>query len=105
MGVVGFSASDVEEAHAYLASRGVPLVSNTVELSLLNQEALNDGTVAACKKLGVKVLAAAPFAGGLCSGRYTATNPTGGKFMKNPRQTQKFRALELRKARISLIST
>jgi len=99
VGVVGFSASEVESAHAYLASRGVTLVSNTVEVSLLNQEALQDGTVATCKKLGVQVLAAAPLAHGLCSGRYTATNPTGGKFLKNPRQTQKFTAAELRKAR------
>jgi aryl-alcohol dehydrogenase-like predicted oxidoreductase len=83
-----------------LASLGVALASNTVELSLLEQSALADGTVATCQRLGVAVLAGAPLAHGLCSGRYTASNPTGGKFVKNPRQTQRFRADDLRQVRV-----
>jgi len=83
VGVVGFDAKRLERAHAALAKLGITLVSNQVPFSLLNQKALEDGTIDACKRLGVVVLAAAPLAGGLCGGRYTATNPTGGRVVKN----------------------
>ena len=45
MGVSNFNAKQVEEAHRELEKRGVPLVSNQVELSLCNQKALEDGTI------------------------------------------------------------
>lgn len=102
VGVVGFSAKQVQHAHAALAELGVPLVSNQVQLSLLDQKALQDGTVDACKRLGVTVLAGSPLKQGLASARYTATNPTGGKFVKKtatgPRgQVGPFSFLELRR--------
>jgi len=80
VGVSGYNAKQVEHAHAGLAKLGVTLVSNRVKFSLLEQTPLKDGTVDTCKRLGVTVLAAAPLNGGLASARYTATNPTGGKF-------------------------
>ena len=54
-----------------------------VEFSLLNQKTLEDRTIDTCKQLGVVVLGHTPLAGGLGSGKYTATNPTGGKFVNS----------------------
>ena len=45
MGVSNFNAKQVEVAFRELEKRGVPLVSNQVELSLCNQKALEDGTI------------------------------------------------------------
>jgi len=66
-------------AHAALAAEGVELASVGADLSLLDQSALADGTLAACRQLGVPLLASAPLARGLASGRFTAMNPTGGR--------------------------
>mmetsp|Transcript_31230 Transcript_31230/g.82720 ORF Transcript_31230/g.82720 Transcript_31230/m.82720 type:complete len:394 (-) Transcript_31230:286-1467(-) len=79
VGVSNFNAKQVEVAYRELEKRGVPLVSNQVELSLCNQKALEDGTIDKCKRLGVTVLAHTPLAGGLATAKYTAMNPTGGK--------------------------
>ena len=57
--------------------------ASQVEFSLLNQKALEDRTIDTCKQLGVVVLGHTPLAGGLGSGKYTATNPTGGKFVNS----------------------
>ena len=45
VGVSNFNAKQVEVAYRELEKRGVPLVSNQVELSLCNQKALEDGTI------------------------------------------------------------
>jgi len=48
-----------------LASRlPMPLVTNQVELSLLNMEVLADGTVDQCQRLGISPMAWSPLAGG-----------------------------------------
>ena len=80
VGVTGLGDAAVRKAHKDLAKLDVPLASNQVELSLVNRGPLLDGTVAACRELGVTVLARAPLGGGIACGKYTATNPTGGQF-------------------------
>ena len=48
-----------------LASRlPMPLVTNQVELSLLNMQVLGDGTVDQCQRLGISPMAWSPLAGG-----------------------------------------
>ncbi|NLF14251.1 MAG: oxidoreductase [Anaerolineaceae bacterium] len=48
-----------------LASRlPMPLVTNQVELSLLNMKALGDGTLDQCQRLGISPMAWSPLAGG-----------------------------------------
>jgi predicted oxidoreductase len=48
-----------------LASRlDFPLVTNQVELSVLNMEALHDGTVDQCQRLGISPMAWSPLGGG-----------------------------------------
>lgn len=81
VGVCGMGAEELERAFNELSDLGVPLLSNQVEASLLRRNALQDGTLATCKRLGVKCFARKPLAGGLASGVYTYGNPTGGKFM------------------------
>eukprot|EP00559_Dactyliosolen_fragilissimus_P001217 CAMPEP_0184865510 /NCGR_PEP_ID=MMETSP0580-20130426/18348_1 /TAXON_ID=1118495 /ORGANISM="Dactyliosolen fragilissimus" /LENGTH=521 /DNA_ID=CAMNT_0027364745 /DNA_START=254 /DNA_END=1819 /DNA_ORIENTATION=- len=62
-----------------LSKRGHSLTSNQFEFSLINRKAWKSGLIAACKELGVVPIAHTPLGGGLASGVYTATNPTGGK--------------------------
>ena len=78
-GVVNHSAKELEAFHKCLEREGLKVASNQVELSLTNQDALFDGTIGACRRLGVKVLASSPLGGGLATGVYTVKNPSGGK--------------------------
>ena len=60
-GVSNFAPSQFE----LLASRlDLPLVTNQVEISLLNMGALYDGTVDQCQRLGIAPMAWSPLAGG-----------------------------------------
>jgi aryl-alcohol dehydrogenase-like predicted oxidoreductase len=63
----------LERAHDYLAARGVPLVSNQINLSLLYRKA-SAPTLQKCAELDVPIIAYFPLANGLLSGRYDATN-------------------------------
>jgi len=49
------------------------------EFSLTNRKADKKGLIDACKELGVIPMVRNPLDGGLASGRYTATNPSGGE--------------------------
>uniref|UniRef100_A0A7S1XMV0 NADP-dependent oxidoreductase domain-containing protein n=3 Tax=Phaeomonas parva TaxID=124430 RepID=A0A7S1XMV0_9STRA len=79
VGVVNHNAKDLEKMHGLLKKEGIDLATNQIELSLTNQDALFDGTIGACKRLGVKVLASSPLGGGLATGVYTVGNPSGGR--------------------------
>ena len=48
------------------------------EFSLTKRKALKNGTIQACKDLGIIPIAYSPFDNGLASGQYTANDPTGG---------------------------
>lgn len=62
-----------------LEKRQSSLSTNSFAFSLTNRKALRQGTIEACKELGIVPLAHTPLGGGLASGRYTANNPTGGR--------------------------
>ena len=55
---------------AKLASYGVPLTSNQIQLSLLYPYALQNGLMRACDELGVQVLAYSPLALGLLTAKF-----------------------------------
>jgi predicted oxidoreductase len=60
-GVSNFSASQFD----LLASRlDFPLVTNQVELSVVNMEVLHDGTIDQCQRLGISPMAWSPLGGG-----------------------------------------
>ena len=77
-GVSNYGKDAVRACKARLASRGVPLVSNQIQLSLLYNYPLKNGLIDECKAQGVQVLAYSPLGLGLLTGKYTAESlPTG----------------------------
>jgi aryl-alcohol dehydrogenase-like predicted oxidoreductase len=80
VGVSNFGASEMREAHAALARRGVPLASNQVQYSLLHRAPEVDGVLEACRELGVSLLAYSPLEQGLLCGNYDGeTLPAGAR--------------------------
>lgn len=71
-GVSNYSASQMRTAHAALARRGVPLVSNQVNYSLLNRQPERNGLLEACRELDVTLIAYFPLASGMLTGKYRA---------------------------------
>jgi aryl-alcohol dehydrogenase-like predicted oxidoreductase len=78
VGVSNYNEKQMRRAHASLAKRGVPLASNQVEYSLLKRGPERGGLLAACKELGVTLVAYRPLCSGLLSGKYTPENPPPG---------------------------
>jgi aryl-alcohol dehydrogenase-like predicted oxidoreductase len=71
VGVSNYRASEMREAHAALASCGVPLATNQVHYSLLHRSPEVDDVLSACRELGVTLLAYSPLEQGLLTGKYT----------------------------------
>jgi aryl-alcohol dehydrogenase-like predicted oxidoreductase len=72
VGVSNYSAEQLRLAHRVLAQRGIPLASNQVEYSLLHRQPETNGVLAACRELGVTLIAYQPLAGGALTGKYKA---------------------------------
>ncbi len=73
-GVSNYDEKQMRAAHAALGKRGVKLVSNQVEYSLLARAPEREGLLAACRELGVTLVAYRPLARGLLGGE----NPPAG---------------------------
>ncbi len=67
-GVSNYDEKQMRAAHAALARRGVTLASNQVEYSLLARGPEREGLLAACRELGVTLVAYRPLARGLLGG-------------------------------------
>ncbi len=65
VGVSNCDASQVRRAGEVLAKRGIPLACDEVEYSLLNRRSERNGTIAACRELGVPVIAYRPLGSGI----------------------------------------
>jgi aryl-alcohol dehydrogenase-like predicted oxidoreductase len=72
VGVSNYSATQMRQAHAVLAARGIPLASNQVQYSLLHRRPETDGVLDTCRELGVTLIAHQPLAGGALTGKYHA---------------------------------
>lgn len=70
VGVSNYGPTLLRRAHAFLKSRGVPLVSNQISYSLLYRNSRAQATVDACKELGIPVLAYFPLAMGILTGKW-----------------------------------
>jgi len=70
VGVSNYDAAQLRQAHAALARRGVPLVSNQIEYSLLHRAPEIDGVLATCRELNVTPIAYSPLSMGLLTGKY-----------------------------------
>lgn len=68
-GVSNYGVDAMRACRSKLASRGVPLSSNQIQLSLLYPYALDNGLMDACAEDGVGVLAYSPLALGLLTAR------------------------------------
>ncbi len=74
VGVSNYSAAQMRRAHAILAERGVPLVSNQVNYSLLHRHPERNGVLDACRELNVTLIAYFPLASGVLTGKYRGGN-------------------------------
>jgi len=72
VGVSNYGPTLVTRCQQYLKKRGVPLASNQIAYSLLGRGNGAQETVDKCNELGVKVLAAFPFAMGILTGKYNS---------------------------------
>ncbi|CAK9020943.1 Uncharacterized oxidoreductase At1g06690 [Durusdinium trenchii] len=68
VGVSNYDEAALRQMHGLLKDRGVPLIFNEIEFSLLRRMPETSGLLKVCKELGVTVLAWAP----LASGRLTS---------------------------------
>jgi len=75
VGVSNYSVRQMERAHAALARRGVPLMSNQVEYSLLQRGPERSGLMQTCRDLGVTLIAYSPLGMGLLTGKYGPGRP------------------------------
>ena len=78
IGVSNYNVAQMRLAYETLAKRGLPLVSNQVEYSLLHRTPEVDGIYAACRELNVTLIAYSPLAKGMLTGKYTPENPPPG---------------------------
>jgi aryl-alcohol dehydrogenase-like predicted oxidoreductase len=78
VGISNCSPEQTRRVHAALAARGVVLACNEAEYSLLNRGPERSGLVAACRELGVTLVAYRPLAMGMLTGKYTAERPPRG---------------------------
>lgn len=91
-GVSNYGVEAVTRCQEKLASRGVKLTSNQIQLSLLYPYALQNGLAAKCDELGVQVLAYSPLALGLLTGKYALPDklpdgprkPLAQKYLADP---------------------
>jgi len=70
VGVSNFSARRMRKAHAALAARGLPLVSNQVRYSLVDRRIETSGVLDAAHELGVTIIAYSPLGQGILSGKF-----------------------------------
>jgi aryl-alcohol dehydrogenase-like predicted oxidoreductase len=70
VGVSNYSVAQTREAHDRLAQHGIPLASNQVQYSLLYRNPEANGVLAACRELGVTLIAYSPLAMGALTGKY-----------------------------------
>jgi aryl-alcohol dehydrogenase-like predicted oxidoreductase len=74
VGVSNYSEAQMRLAHRVLAEKGIPLASNQVQYSLLHRNPEQDGVLAACRELGITLIAYMPLASGALTGKYTMDN-------------------------------
>jgi aryl-alcohol dehydrogenase-like predicted oxidoreductase len=78
VGVSNYSADQMKRAHAILAKRNVPLISNQVEYSLLVRKPERNGLLQTCRELGITLIAYSPLAMGVLSGKYGPSHRLSG---------------------------
>lgn len=80
IGVSNYDAEQMRAAHKALAKRGLALVSNQVEYSLIERSPDKLGVIKSSQELDVTIIAYSPLGRGVLSGKYTAGH--GAKDMR-----------------------
>jgi aryl-alcohol dehydrogenase-like predicted oxidoreductase len=70
IGVSNYNLEQMRRAHAALAKRGIPLVSNQVEYSLVQQSPRTNGLLQACQEMDITLIAYSPLGRGALTGKY-----------------------------------
>ncbi len=70
IGVSNFSAAQMEQASAVLATYGLTLASNQVKINALHRNIETNGVLAAANRLGVTLIAYTPLESGILTGRF-----------------------------------
>lgn len=70
IGVSNFGIERMHRAQVALAERGLRLVANQLEYSLLNRSIERSGLLQACREMGITVVAYSPLARGLLTGKF-----------------------------------
>jgi aryl-alcohol dehydrogenase-like predicted oxidoreductase len=76
VGVQNMQTIRLRRIQKKLDREGIVLTTNAFEFSLTNRK--NEKLIKACKTLGIVPFVHNPFDGGLASGQFTASNPSGG---------------------------
>ena len=95
VGCVDMSISRLVKIQKFLRSKEEFLASNQFEFSLTNRK--NMGMISACRQLGITPICRNVLDGGLASGKYTPTNPTGGEVPKGEGDTGPYSLRSLEK--------
>jgi aryl-alcohol dehydrogenase-like predicted oxidoreductase len=78
VGVSNFNPSQMQQAHDVLARRGIALATNQVAFNLLKSDPETNGLLDLCQQLDVRLVAYAPLATGLLTGKYSPEQPPTG---------------------------
>jgi aryl-alcohol dehydrogenase-like predicted oxidoreductase len=74
VGVSNYSPSQTTMAYEALARHQIPLASNQVKYSLLDQQPEKNGLLDLCKKMDIRIIAYSPLEKGILTGRYSPNN-------------------------------
>ena len=86
VGTSNYGPVQLRKIAAYMKERGVPLVSNQVQFSLLSMEPLDSGLFDACAELGISPIGYSPLALGLLTDRYdVSAGGDGSRLPDGPR--------------------
>jgi L-glyceraldehyde 3-phosphate reductase len=72
VGISSYPADETRAAHRILKEMGVPCFIHQPSYSILNRWIEDDGTIDACRELGIGVIAFSPLQQGILSGKYNA---------------------------------
>jgi aryl-alcohol dehydrogenase-like predicted oxidoreductase len=96
VGVSNFDAERMRRAHTALEKRGLPLVVNQMNYSLVNRKIEVNGVLGAAKELGVTIVAYTPLGYGLLTGKY---HNGSGLLENQPRFRQRRLGLKIEQSR------
>eukprot|EP00581_Thalassiosira_minuscula_P010364 CAMPEP_0183707742 /NCGR_PEP_ID=MMETSP0737-20130205/4230_1 /TAXON_ID=385413 /ORGANISM="Thalassiosira miniscula, Strain CCMP1093" /LENGTH=586 /DNA_ID=CAMNT_0025935471 /DNA_START=117 /DNA_END=1874 /DNA_ORIENTATION=+ len=95
VGCIDMSLSKLAKLQRKLRAQGEFVASNQFEFSLTNRKSM--AVIESCKKLGITPICTNVLDGGLATGKYTSTNPTGGEVSKGEGDTGPFAVRKLEK--------